>query len=133
MLSAGGFRFRREERNIAGNESMNRQRLKERAVRGGAWLGAGTGIEQGLRFLRNIILTRLLAPEAFGLMAIVLALNTAFESFTDVGIKQAIVQNPRGQTREYLNGAWWFSCIRAVVLYGLAFWSAPFLERFYDY
>lgn len=108
------------------------QNLKARAARGGLWLGAGNGVEQLLRFARNMILTRLLAPEAFGVMAIVLAVNTAFESFTEIGIRQAVIQSPRGSERTYLNGAWFFSGGRALFLYAAAFFGAPFIARLYD-
>ena len=102
-----------------------------RAIRGGMWLGVGSGAENGLRFLRNIILARILAPEAFGAIAIVLAINALLESFTEVGIKEAIIQNPRGKERAFLNGAWWIALGRSVFLYAAAFVSAPFIAGFY--
>lgn len=105
--------------------------LKARAARGSLWLGAGTGIEQALRLLRNMILARLLVPEAFGAMAIVLAVSALFESFTDVGIELSVIQNPRGEEPQYLNGAWWLSVSRAATLYGLVFFAAPWVARFY--
>jgi O-antigen/teichoic acid export membrane protein len=106
--------------------------LKLKAARGGVWLGAANGVEQGLRLLRNMILTRLLAPETFGVMAIVLAINAAFESFTEIGIQTAIIQNPKGRERTYLNGAWWLSMVRAVGLYTLAYIGAPWIAQFYS-
>src|SRR5262245_46655589 len=96
------------------------------------WLAAGGAVEQGLRFLRNILLARMLAPEAFGVMAIILAANQAFETITEIGIQTAIIQNPRGQERTYLNGAWWLSMSRAVGLYALACLGAPWLAEFYQ-
>jgi len=105
--------------------------LKSRLARGGTWLGSANALEQTFRLLRNMILTRLLAPEAFGLMAIVLAVNTAFESFTEIGISQAIVQNPKGHEKTYLNGAFVLSFIRSIGLFLIAFFAAPFIAQFY--
>lgn len=107
------------------------ENLKARAARGSVWLGVGSGADQALRLVRNMVLTRLLAPEAFGLMAIVLAVNTFFESFTDVGIDAAIVQNPRSEEHSYLNAAWWVTAGRAVGLYALIFIGAPWVGQFY--
>src|SRR5271157_174881 len=107
------------------------ENLKARAARGGLWAGAGSGVDQGLRLARNMILTRLLAPEVFGLMAIVFAVNTFFESFTDVGIDTAILQSPRSEERTYLNGAFWISLGRALGLYALIFVGAPWVSQFY--
>ncbi len=106
--------------------------LRARAARGGMWLGAATGAEQAMRFLRNMVLARLLAPEVFGAIAIVLAINTLLESFTDVGIETSIIQNPRGEEPTYLNAAWWLSVARASGIYALGFLGAPLLAAFYN-
>src|SRR5688572_4183028 len=45
--------------------------LRSRTIRGSAWTMGGYGAGQVLRFASNLILTRLLAPEMFGLMALV--------------------------------------------------------------
>ena len=79
--------------------------LARKVSSGGIWLGTASGIEQALRLVRNMILTRLIAPEAFGLMAIAISINAAFESFTQIGVKEAIIQNSKGEERTYLNGA----------------------------
>jgi PST family polysaccharide transporter/lipopolysaccharide exporter len=107
--------------------------LKAQAIRGGVWLGAGSGTENVLRFIRNLILVRWLAPEAFGVMALVLAINAACESFTEIGIKEAIIQSPKGRERAYLNGAWWLSCMRGTGLYFLILAVAPWFAQFYDH
>src|SRR2546425_12554297 len=97
--------------------------LVPKALRGGAWLGVGSIAEQVLRFARNMLLTRLLAPEVFGLMAIVLAISSAAETLTEIGVREAIIQNPRGQEDHYVNSAWWLAFLRAVGLYLLVFAS----------
>jgi lipopolysaccharide exporter len=103
-----------------------------RYARGGIALGVGTLFERILRLIRNMILTRILAPEAFGLMALVMSINVFFESITDVGIRQSIIQNKKGDNHEYLNVAWWFQALRGVALYGLGFLFAPMISSFYQ-
>lgn len=110
----------------------NSQGLKGKAARGSIWLGAGNGLERGFRLIRNIVLARLLAPEAFGAVAIVLSINNAFESLTDIGIQHAVVQHPKGADRAYLNGVGWLSFVRAGLLYLLAFAAVPWLATFYS-
>lgn len=106
--------------------------LKAKTARGGIWLGIGTATEQGSRFIRNIILTRILVPEAFGVMAIVLAVNSIFEGFTQIGIGQSIIQNPNSESKKYLNGAWWFSFIRGSLIFIISFIAAPYIADFYN-
>jgi O-antigen/teichoic acid export membrane protein len=105
--------------------------LRAKAARGGAWLGSGSVVEQASRFARNMLLTRLLAPGAFGAMAIVLSSSSLVSSFSDVGLWPAVVRNPRGGDDEYLNAAWWLGMGRALGTYALIFAAAPWVSRFY--
>ena len=105
--------------------------LRARVFRGGAWLGAGSLAEQSARFARNLILVRLLAPSAFGTMAIVLSAASVLQAFTEIGVREALVQNPRGSERQYVNAAWWITFARAASTYFLLFLAAPWIARFY--
>jgi O-antigen/teichoic acid export membrane protein len=105
--------------------------LRAKVMRGGVWLGGGSVAEQASRFARNMVLTRLLAPGAFGTMAIVMSCSSVLGSLTDVGLKAAIIQNPKGGEEEYLNASWWMGMGRAISLYAVVFALAPWISRFY--
>ena len=106
--------------------------LKARSARGAMTLGIGTVAERGLRLVRNMILARLLAPGQFGVMAIVMTVSAALEAFTDVGVKQSVIHNKRGDEAEYLNVAWWFQVVRGVGLFAVAYILAPWISYFYE-
>ncbi|MBD2605307.1 oligosaccharide flippase family protein [Scytonema hofmannii FACHB-248] len=91
--------------------------LKKLAIRGAIWTIAGYGTNQVLRFGSNLILTRLLVPEYFGLMAVVNTLRIGIELFSDLGITQSIVNNKRGDEPAFLNTAWTLQIIRGCVLW----------------
>lgn len=110
---------------------LQKDGLRAKAVRGGAWLGSGSVAEQTIRLGRNMLLARLLAPSAFGTMSIVLSLGSLVASFSDVGLGPAIIQNPRGGDEEYLNAAWWLGMGRAVFAYAMIFAAAPLVAGFY--
>lgn len=105
--------------------------LRAKAIRGGVWLGGASAVEQAARFGRNLILVRLLAPQAFGSMAIALSLASVISTLTDVGIREAIIQNPKGHEEDYFNSAWWIAFCRGLALYILAFVFSPVVARFY--
>jgi O-antigen/teichoic acid export membrane protein len=107
--------------------------LRAKAMRGGAWLGGGSVAEQATRFARNMILTRLLAPSAFGAMAIVMSSSSIVGALTEVGLKQALIQNPRGGEKEYLDAGWWMGMGRALTTYLMIFAMAPLVAHFYGY
>lgn len=94
-------------------------------------MGIGSIAERGARFVRNMILARLMAPEYFGLMALVLAASQFFEAMTEVGIRQAVVQNKHGADWDYMNVAWWFSAVRGIALYLVGWMAAPWVADFY--
>jgi O-antigen/teichoic acid export membrane protein len=105
--------------------------LRAKTLRGGAYLGSGIVGEQVGRFARNIVLTRLLAPSAFGVMAIVMSSSAIVSALTDVGVRSAVIQNPRGGEKEYLNVGWWMGMGRAASMYLIIFAVAPWVGRFY--
>lgn len=78
---------------------------------------AAFGGSQLLRFAGNLILTRLLFEEAFGLMALVTALLQGLQLFSDVGIGPSIIQSSRGNDPHFLNTAWTVQVIRGCVLW----------------
>jgi O-antigen/teichoic acid export membrane protein len=106
--------------------------LKKLALRGAVWIFAGYGTSQVLRFFGNLILTRLLVPEFFGLMALINTLRIGLELFSDFGIGQSIIQNKRGDTPEFLNTAWTLKIIRGVVLWLVSLLLTVPIARFYE-
>lgn len=113
------------------NQVLRGDGLRAKAARGGAWLGSGSFTEQVIRFGRNMLLTRLLAPGAFGAMAIVLSASSLISTLSDVGVLPAVIQNPRGGDDKYLNAAWWLGMMRAIGNYVLIFLAAPWIAQFY--
>lgn len=106
--------------------------VRSTAVRGVLWTVATFGSLQVLRFGSNLILTRLLIPEFFGLMALVNSLRMGLDLFSDVGIGQNIIQSPRGDEPSFLNTAWSLQIVRGVLLW-LACWTiAQPIANFYD-
>ncbi|MEA3224546.1 MAG: oligosaccharide flippase family protein, partial [Planctomycetota bacterium] len=105
--------------------------IKARSARGVAALSVGTVVERGLRLIRNMILTRILAPDEFGLMAIINVVAMALEAFMEVGVKQSVIQNKQGADADYMNVAWWMQAIRGLCLYGIAILLTPWISSFY--
>lgn len=88
-----------------------------RAQRSTALVILGFGGGNFLRLLSNLILTRLLFPEAFGLMALVFVFLTGLQLFSDVGFDLSIIQNKRGTDPDFLNTVWSLQIIRGVILW----------------
>lgn len=112
--------------------------LKHRVVRAGGLTLIGYGTTQVLRFGSNLILTRLLFPEAFGLMILVQVVLTGVALLSDMGISQGIIITSRGADTRYTNTAWTIQVCKgaviAVILLALAkpvsiYYAQPLLAQ----
>lgn len=106
--------------------------LKQRAKKGGLWIALGYGAGQALRLGSNLILTRLLAPEIFGIVALVQAFLSGLEMFSDAGIGLSIVQSKSGTSSRFLNTAWTMQVLRGTLIAGVACLMAPLIGRIYE-
>lgn len=90
----------------------------------GGWLLGSNIASQGLRLTSSLVLTRLLVPEAFGLVAAVQTLYFALVMFSDLGVWQSVVTSPRGQSPDFLGTAMSVQLARGallgMVVFGLA-------------
>lgn len=86
--------------------------LNDRLARSSAWTTLGYGLSQAIRLASNLILTRLLFPEAFGLMALVTVFIVGLAMFSDVGLAPTIQRHARGDDPDFLNTAWTLQVLR---------------------
>lgn len=105
--------------------------LFSRAMRGTAFVAVGYAASQVLRLASNLILARLLFPEAFGLMALVTVFLIGLAMFSDVGLGPAIQSNPRGDDQRFLDTAWTLQAARGALLWGVTILVAGPAASFY--
>lgn len=91
--------------------------FRGRVIRAASWTAAAHVFTQALRFGGNLLMTRLLAPEAFGQMAVVTTLLIGCAMLSDLGLRQNIVQSPRGSDRAFLATAWSVQILRGLLLF----------------
>jgi O-antigen/teichoic acid export membrane protein len=97
------------------------------------WTSFGYGVGQFLRLLNNVILARLLAPQIFGLMAVVNSIRTGVELLSDVGITQNIISNPEGDNPDFYDTAWTLQVSRGLGLALVSVILAVPIARFFNY
>lgn len=104
--------------------------MKSQSARASLWTILAFGASQFLRLFSNLILTRLLLPEVFGLMAIVTVVRVGVYMCSEIGLKVNIIRHPQGETPEILNTAWTMQVIRGAILWLLIAGIAWFLWQF---
>ena len=106
--------------------------LRTKLIGSSMWVFCGHGLSQGIRLAGNLILTRLLFPEAFGLMALINVFLMGVGAFSDIGLRGSIVHNPRGNEDSFLNTAWTIQIIRACLIWLVLFLCARPVAQFYN-
>jgi O-antigen/teichoic acid export membrane protein len=101
----------------AADRSQSAAAPRGQVTHAAVWVTLGYGGSQVLRLAGNILLSHLLFPAAFGLMALVMVMLQGLEMFSDVGIGPSIIQNRRGDERTFLNTAWTLQVARGFVLW----------------
>lgn len=97
--------------------TANSLTIWQRVLRAGGWTIAGYALSQTIRLGSNLIMTRLLVPEMFGVMAIATMVMVGLAMFSDVGLRQSVVQNMIGNEASFLNTVWAIQILR-----GMAIW-----------
>lgn len=115
---------------FAGGETA-REDLKKRSVHGALFTAGGGVLDFGFRLLSTLILARLLLPEHFGLLGMVVAVTGIAEQFSSLGLSTATIQAPRVTHRQcsflfWINVA--FGCVFALVICALA----PVMATYYQ-
>jgi len=94
--------------------------LRHRILRAGAWTLVGHTVSQILRLGSNLIMTRLLVPEMFGIMALANVLLMGLALMSDLGLRQNIVQSRSGHDQVFLNTVWTVQILRGALIWALA-------------
>lgn len=85
----------------------------------------------GVQFILQIILARLLDPEHYGVLSIMIIFTTLANVFIQQGFNTALIQN-KDVTEEDYSSVLWVSLAIAAILYGAIFLGAPFIGKFYS-
>jgi len=99
---------------------MNSIPLRNRIVHAASWTTGGHVLGQFLRLASNLIMTRILVPEMFGVMAIANVVMIGLALMSDVGIRQHIIQSKNSDSEDFLNTAWVTQIARGGVLWIIA-------------
>ncbi len=116
----------------ARTHALKEQYGSSKAVVGAFWVIAGTGGNQMLRLVSNLLLTRLLFPEVFGIMAIVHAVIILLGQLSDLGLREGVVNSKRIEDPAFMGTAWTMQILRTAIIAGITVGAAFPVARFYD-
>lgn len=104
--------------------------LKKKTVSSLLWRFLERCGAQGVTFLVMIVLARLLAPEVYGLMALVTVFTNILQVFVDSGMGNALIQKKDADDLDF-SSVFFFNMVMCIALYMLLFFCAPHIANFY--
>lgn len=104
-------------------------RISEPIMRQLGWTTSGYLAAQVVRFGTNLFLTRLLAPDLFGIMQLLTALRVGVELFTDIGVGQSVISSRHASEERFYNTAWTIQVVRGALLVVIALTLLPLVGR----
>jgi lipopolysaccharide exporter len=110
---------------------MDALSLKRIAVSGARWTAISAGSVTAVQFLQTLILARLLAPEDFGLMAIVMMVIGFIQIYADTGVSGAIVHK-QDTTINQLSSLFWLNMLAGLVVFVVTFASSSIVVAAYE-
>lgn len=103
---------------------------KEKIIKSLVWKLMERGGVQGIQFIIQIILARLLTPEDYGSIAIIAIFITIANVFVQSGFNTALIQKKDTDELDY-SSVFYLSMFVAFIIYIILFIAAPFIAEFY--
>lgn len=105
--------------------------LGKRAVSGGAITAAAQGVKFVMNLVSAVVLARLLSPEEFGLVGMVLAVTGILGLFSEVGLSTATVQRET-ITHAQVSNLFWINIALSSFIGLVSMALSPSIAWFYD-
>lgn len=105
--------------------------LKQKIVSGVFWQGLEKFGSQVISFGISIILARLLAPEEFGVIALLTVFIALADVFIDSGFRAALVQKKELKDTD-CDSVFWLNLFLGGLLYVVLFFCAPLVAGYYE-
>ncbi len=104
---------------------------KNKVISSLIWKFLERGGVQGVQFVLSIILARLVTPEDYGVIAILLVFIQIATVFIQSGFNTALIQKKESDDLDF-SSIFYLSFFVAGILYVVLFFAAPFVAKFYQ-
>ncbi len=108
-----------------------KQGIKSKVLSSLFWKLMERGGTQGIQFIVQIVLARLLVPSDYGIIALIAIFITIANVFVQSGFSTALIQKKDVNEADF-SSVFYLSIFVASLLYVLLFFTTPFIAAFYD-
>jgi len=104
--------------------------LKQKTAKGLLWGGMSNLIQQLLGAFFGVYVSRILSPEDYGVIAVLLIFPVIASTLQESGFVAALVNQKKIEHKDY-NAVFWFSTSLGLILYIILYFCAPLIAQFY--
>ena len=105
--------------------------LSDKATTGMVWAMVERFSVQGVVFVLDLVIARIIGPDSYGLIAMLAIFMAVSQVFIDGGFSSALIQYKQRDEADY-STAFWVNVILSVVVYAALFAAAPLIADFYN-
>ena len=105
--------------------------IKSEVASGLVWKFGERILAQGVSFVLSLVLARLLMPEEYGTVALVMVFINLANVFITSGLGDSLIQKKDADEKDF-STMFYCSMAMSIVLYIIMFISAPLITNFYD-
>lgn len=113
------------------SDEVNIDNLKRKSVRGGMVTMLGQALTITIQLTSTVVLARLLSPEDYGVIAMVMAVTAFAGLFREMGLSTAAIQK-KDLTRGQQSNLFWLNVVMGCVLTLLVAVGSPLVAQFYN-
>ncbi|MDR2805994.1 MAG: lipopolysaccharide biosynthesis protein [Dysgonamonadaceae bacterium] len=110
---------------------MTESSLKQKTAKGIFWGGLSAGIQQLLGAGFGIAMARILTQADYGLIGMLGIFSGVALTIVNCGFSVALTNKQDAKPDDY-NAVFWFTVFTGLFLYGILFFSAPLIGRFFN-
>ncbi|NLI53960.1 MAG: lipopolysaccharide biosynthesis protein [Clostridiales bacterium] len=107
------------------------QTFRNKTISGMIWKALESGGNQGITIVISIVLARMLDPENYTTLALLMIFVTFADVFVKRGFATALIQKKDADNVDF-SSALWVMLALAGAFYALLFFGAPFISGFYE-
>lgn len=107
------------------------KKMKNKTIKGLIWTFSDLILNQGLQFIIQVVLARLLLPEEFGLIGMITIFIAISNSIVDSGFSNALIREDK-VTQEDYSTVFYFNLATAIILYLILYISSPSIGHFFS-
>lgn len=105
--------------------------LHQKTLKGILWSFIDQVGNQGIQFIIMIILARILSPEHFGLIGMIMIFMAISQTLIDSGFSQALIREEKVSKIDY-STTFLFNLFISILLFFLIYFLTPYVSNFYD-